>query len=44
MRCAEAAAADWAVIYYAGHGVEMSSINYLIPVDAKRPTMSRMRR
>lgn len=27
--------ADWAVIYYAGHGLEMSGINYLIPVDAK---------
>ena len=30
-----AAEADWAVIYYAGHGVEMNGENYLIPVDAK---------
>jgi Caspase domain len=27
--------ADWAVIYYAGHGIEMGGINYLIPVDAR---------
>ncbi|GLS23293.1 hypothetical protein GCM10007874_63130 [Labrys miyagiensis] len=27
--------ADWAVIYYAGHGMEVSNTNYLIPVDAK---------
>jgi tetratricopeptide (TPR) repeat protein len=27
--------ADWAVIYYAGHGMEMDGKNYLIPVDAK---------
>jgi uncharacterized protein len=26
---------DWAVIYYAGHGVEMNGENYLVPVDAK---------
>jgi uncharacterized caspase-like protein len=26
--------ADWAVIYYAGHGVEMNGDNYLVPVDA----------
>jgi uncharacterized caspase-like protein len=30
-----AADADWAVIYYAGHGVEMNGVNYLVPVDAK---------
>ena len=30
-----AAAADWAVIYYAGHGLEVGGTNYLIPVDAK---------
>jgi tetratricopeptide (TPR) repeat protein len=30
-----AAAADWAVIYYAGHGVDVGGTNYLIPVDAK---------
>lgn len=27
--------ADIAVVYYAGHGVEMNGTNYLIPVDAK---------
>lgn len=31
----EADAADWAVVYFAGHGIEMSGTNYLIPVDAK---------
>jgi tetratricopeptide (TPR) repeat protein len=30
-----AVGADWAVIYYAGHGVEVDGINYLVPVDAK---------
>jgi hypothetical protein len=27
--------ADIAVIYYAGHGIEIHGVNYLIPVDAK---------
>ncbi|VTZ27821.1 Peptidase C14 caspase catalytic subunit p20 (fragment) [Methylocella tundrae] len=27
--------ADWAVVYYAGHGIEIGGVNYLIPVDAK---------
>jgi tetratricopeptide (TPR) repeat protein len=27
--------ADWALIYFAGHGIEISGVNYLIPVDAK---------
>jgi tetratricopeptide (TPR) repeat protein len=31
----KAGEADWAVIYYAGHGVEMNGVNYLVPVDAK---------
>ena len=26
--------ADWAVIYFAGHGAELNGLNYLIPVDA----------
>ena len=26
---------DWAVVYYAGHGMEVKGANYLIPVDAK---------
>lgn len=29
-----AATADWAVIYYAGHGMEVNGTNYLVPVDA----------
>jgi tetratricopeptide (TPR) repeat protein len=28
-------AADWALVYYAGHGIEVNGVNYLIPVDAK---------
>jgi tetratricopeptide (TPR) repeat protein len=31
----KAAEADWAVIYYAGHGVEINGENYLVPVDAE---------
>jgi len=31
----KAAEADWAVIYYAGHGIEMKGENYLVPVDAE---------
>ena len=27
--------AEWAVIYYAGHGIELGGNNYLVPVDAK---------
>ena len=27
--------ADIAVIYYAGHGIEVGGINYMVPVDAK---------
>jgi uncharacterized caspase-like protein len=30
-----AASADWAVIYYAGHGVEIDGANYVVPVDAR---------
>jgi hypothetical protein len=30
--------ADWAVVYYAGHGMEMGGTNYLIPIDAKLET------
>ncbi len=30
--------ADWALVYYAGHGIEMGGGNYLIPVDAKLST------
>jgi uncharacterized caspase-like protein len=34
----KADAADWAVVYYAGHGIEIGGTNYLIPVDAKLET------
>lgn len=30
-----AADADIAVVYYAGHGIEIHGINYLVPVDAR---------
>lgn len=30
--------ADWAVVYFAGHGMEIGGINYLIPVDATLET------
>jgi tetratricopeptide (TPR) repeat protein len=30
-----ASGADWAVVYYAGHGIEVGGTNYLIPVDAR---------
>jgi tetratricopeptide (TPR) repeat protein len=26
--------ADWAVVYYAGHGIEIGGVNYVIPTDA----------
>ncbi|MBI5262581.1 MAG: caspase family protein [Bradyrhizobium sp.] len=34
----EAETADWAVIYFAGHGLEMGGINWLAPVDAQFKT------
>jgi formylglycine-generating enzyme required for sulfatase activity len=30
-----ATGADWAVVYYAGHGIEVDGRNYLVPVDAE---------
>jgi uncharacterized caspase-like protein len=27
--------ADWALVYFAGHGVQIDKVNYLVPVDAK---------
>ena len=30
--------ADWAVVYYAGHGIEVNGQNFLIPIDAKLET------
>ncbi len=35
----EAAGADWAMIYYAGHGVEIQGLNYIIPIDASLETL-----
>jgi hypothetical protein len=35
---ARAADADVAVLYYAGHGIEVGQANYLIPVDARLAT------
>ena len=32
---ADAEKADWAVVYYSGHGMEVFGTNFLIPVDAK---------
>lgn len=32
---ADVAKADWAVVYYAGHGIEVSGRNYIIPIDAR---------
>lgn len=31
----EAEKSDWAVVYYAGHGMEVGGVNYLVPVDAR---------
>jgi uncharacterized caspase-like protein len=30
-----ASGADVAVVYYAGHGIEMDGMNYLVPIDAR---------
>lgn len=30
----EADKAEWAMVYYAGHGIEVNGRNYLIPIDA----------
>jgi tetratricopeptide (TPR) repeat protein len=34
----EADKADWGLVYYAGHGIELGGVNYLIPIDAKLAT------
>lgn len=31
----EADTADWATVYYAGHGIEFGGVNYLIPIEAR---------
>lgn len=35
----EAAEADWALLYYAGHGAQIDGVNYAIPVDASMDTL-----
>jgi tetratricopeptide (TPR) repeat protein len=35
---ARAETADWALVYYAGHGMEIGGVNYLIPTDARLTT------
>lgn len=32
---ADAAGADWALVYFAGHGIEVDGSNYLVPTDVK---------
>jgi hypothetical protein len=34
----DADSADWATVYYSGHGMEFGGVNYLIPVDAALET------
>lgn len=34
----EVARADWGVVYYAGHGIELNGDNFLIPIDARLQT------
>jgi tetratricopeptide (TPR) repeat protein len=31
----KADSADWALVYFAGHGIEINRVNYLLPIDAK---------
>jgi uncharacterized caspase-like protein len=31
----EADRAEWGLVYYAGHGIEVGGVNYLVPVDAR---------
>jgi tetratricopeptide (TPR) repeat protein len=35
----EAADADWAVVYYAGHGIEVQGRNFIVPTDASLDTL-----
>ncbi len=39
----EASTADWAIVYFAGHGLEIDGRNYLIPVDARLQRDSHVR-
>ena len=38
------AGADLALVFYAGHGLEMNGANYLVPVDARLDTAAAVRR
>ena len=38
----ESSRADWAVIYFAGHGIELDGQNYVIPTDARLETDSQV--
>jgi formylglycine-generating enzyme required for sulfatase activity len=39
----EAAGADVALVYYAGHGVQDKNVNYLVPVDAQINSMAQIK-
>lgn len=39
----EAVGADFAIVYFAGHGIEVNHQNYLIPTDARLETDRRLR-
>jgi tetratricopeptide (TPR) repeat protein len=34
----EAEKSEWAVVYYAGHGIEIGGVNYILPTDVKLAT------
>ncbi len=34
----EADSADWAVIYFSGHGIEVNGVNFVVPTDARLKT------
>jgi tetratricopeptide (TPR) repeat protein len=36
--------ADWAVVYYVGHGLQIAGQNYLVPVDATLENQAEIRR
>ena len=31
----EAESADWAIVYFSGHGLQLGGVNYLIPIDSQ---------
>ena len=40
----QSAGADMALVFYAGHGMELDGLNYLVPVDARLETASAVAR